>query len=69
MTKTEKKVDLKEEASKEMEALVEQHNALVKEMNDANSRLAEVKQMIVEKQGYMKGLADCETQCETEGDK
>ena len=66
MTKTEKKVDLKEEASKEMEALVEQHNALVKEMNDANSRLAEVKQMIVEKQGYMKGLADCETQCETD---
>lgn len=60
----EKKVDLKQEAQTKMESLVEQHNALVQELQSANERLAEVKQMIVEHQGYMKGLEACEKDCE-----
>tara|TARA_R100000656_G_C3913163_1_gene121306 strand:- start:476 stop:670 length:195 start_codon:yes stop_codon:yes gene_type:complete len=61
MAKTE--VNLQDAAKAEMEALVEQHNQLVQEISDANGRLAEVKQMIIEKQGYMKGLEACEKQC------
>ena len=64
MAKEEVKVDLKEQATKEMEVLVEQHNELVKVLQDSQGRLAEVKQLIVEKQGYMKGLEDCEANCE-----
>ena len=60
----EKKVDLKQEAQTNMESLVEQHNALVQELQSANERLAEVKQMIIEQQGYMKGLEACEKDCE-----
>ncbi len=60
----EKTVDLKQEAQTKMESLVEQHNALVQELQSANERLAEVKQMIVEHQGYMKGLEACEKDCE-----
>jgi len=60
----EKKVDLKQEAQTKMESLVEQHNALVQELQSANERLAEVKQMIVEHQGYMKGLDACKENCE-----
>ena len=52
----EKNVDLKQEAQTKMESMVEQHNALVQELQGANERLAELKQMIVEHQGYMKGL-------------
>jgi prefoldin subunit 5 len=47
-----------------MESLVEQHNALVQELQSANERLAEVKQMIVEHQGYIKGLEACKKDCE-----
>ena len=61
MAKTE--VNLQDAAKAEMEALVEQHNQLVQEISEANGRLAEGKQMIIEKQGYMKGLEDCEKQC------
>jgi len=60
----EKKVDLRQEAQTKMESMVEQHNALVQELQVANERLAEVKQMIVEHQGYMKGLEACEKDCE-----
>ena len=60
----EKTVDLKQEAQTKMESLVEQHNALVQELQSANERLAEVKQMIIEQQGYMKGLEACEKDCE-----
>jgi len=60
----EKTVDLKQEAQTKMESLVEQHNALVQELQSANERLAEVKQMIVEHQGYMRGLEACEKDCE-----
>lgn len=60
----EKKVDLKQEAQSKMETLVEQHNELVKELESANGRLAEIKQMIIEHQGYMKGLEACEKDCE-----
>jgi len=60
----EKTVNLKQEAQTKMESLVEQHNALVQELQSANERLAEVKQMIVEHQGYMKGLEACEKDCE-----
>jgi DNA-directed RNA polymerase specialized sigma54-like protein len=60
----EAKVDLKQEAIDKMETMVEQHNELVKELESANSRLAEVKQMIIEHQGYMKGLEACEESCE-----
>ena len=64
MTKNTEKVNLKEQATKEMEVLVEQHNELVKVLQDSQGRLAEVKQLIVEKQGYMKGLQDCEENCD-----
>ena len=64
MVKKTDTVDLKEQAMKEMEVLVEQHNELVKALQESQGRLAEVKNMIVEKQGYMKGLEDCEANCE-----
>ena len=64
MSKKQQKVDLKGEASTKMETLVEQHNQLVQEIQEANGRLAEVKQMIVEQQGYMKGLEACDDNCE-----
>ena len=60
----EKNVDLKQEAQTKMESMVEQHNALVQELQGANERLAELKQMIVEHQGYMKGLEACKEDCE-----
>jgi len=43
----EAKVDLKQEAMEKMESMVEQHNELVKELESANGRLAEIKQMII----------------------
>jgi hypothetical protein len=64
----EAKVDLKQEAMDKMNTMVEQHNELVKELESANGRLAEIKQMIVEHQGYMKGLEACEESCKP-GDK
>ena len=64
MAKETEKVDLKKQASSEMEVLVEQHNELVKVLQDSQGRLAEVKQLIVEKQGYLKALEDCEANCE-----
>jgi hypothetical protein len=60
----EKTVDLKQEAQTKMESMVEQHNKLVQELQSANERLAEVKQMIIEHQGYVKGLEACEKDCE-----
>jgi len=60
----EKKVDLRQEAETKMETLVEQHNKLVQEIQSANERLAEVKQMVIEHQGYMKGLEACEEDCD-----
>ena len=60
----EAKVDLKQEAQTKMESMVEQHNALVQELQGANERLAEIKQMIIEHQGYMKGREACEESCE-----
>ena len=60
----EKKVDLKKEAATKMETLVEQYNTLVQELQSANERLAEVKQMIIEHQGYIKGIEACEEDCE-----
>ena len=62
----EKKVNLQQEAETKMESLVEQHNKLVNEIQEANGRLAEVKQMIIEHQGYMKGLEACDENCEKE---
>ena len=64
----EAKVDLKQDAMEKMESMIEQHNELVKELESANGRLAEVKQMIVEHQGYIKGLEACEESCKS-GDK
>ena len=60
----EKKVNLQQEAETKMETLVEQHNTLVNEIQEANGRLGEVKQMLVEHQGYMKGLDACDTNCD-----
>jgi prefoldin subunit 5 len=60
----EKKVDLRKEAETKMETLVEQHNELAKDIQEANARLGEIKQMIVEHQGYMKGLEACNENCE-----
>jgi len=58
------KVDLKEQATSQMETMVEQHNGLVTEIQEANGRLTEIKNMIIEHQGYMKGLEACEESCE-----
>ena len=60
----EKKIDLKAVAMQEMETLVEQHNELIKTIQEQQGRLAEVKNMLVEKQGYLKGLEDCDAQCD-----
>ena len=60
----EKTVDLRQEAETKMESLVEQHNTLVQEIQEANGRIGEIKQMIVEHQGYMKGLEACNKDCE-----
>jgi uncharacterized protein involved in exopolysaccharide biosynthesis len=60
--------NLEAEAKSEIEVLVEQHNTLVAELQDANGRLAEVKQSIVDKQGYLRGILECQKQCE-KGDK
>jgi len=60
--------NLEAEAKAEIEILVEQHNTLVAELQDANGRLAEVKQSIVDKQGYLRGILDCKQECE-KGDK
>ena len=57
------KVDLKKEAESKMQTMVEQHNQLATEIQDANGRLSEVKQMIIEHQGYMKGLEACDENC------
>lgn len=57
------KVDLKKEAEDKMQTMVEQHNQLATEIQDANGRLSEVKQMIIEHQGYMKGLEACDKNC------
>ena len=64
MAKNGKEQNLMDQAKEEMTVLVEQHNELVKTVNDAQARLAEVKQMLVEKQGYLKGLEDCNANCE-----
>jgi len=58
------KVDLHKEAESKMESLVEQHNELAGQIQEGNARLAEVKQMIIEHQGYIKGLEACDTNCE-----
>jgi hypothetical protein len=42
------KVDLRKEAEVKMESLVEQHNELAGQIQEANARLGEVKQMIIE---------------------
>lgn len=60
----EKNVDLRQEAETQMETMVEQHNKLVQEIQEAQGRLGEIKQMIVEHQGYMKGLDACKEDCE-----
>jgi len=60
----EKKIDLKAVAMQEMETLVEQHNELIKTIQEQQGRLAEVKNMLVEKQGYLKGLEDCDANCD-----
>ena len=59
-------VNLKQEAQTKMETLVEQHNKLVQEIQEANGRLAEVKQMIIQHQGYMQGLEACDGNCQKE---
>ena len=58
------KVDIKKQANEKMESIVEQHNELVGEIQETQSRLAEVKQLILEHQGYLKGLDACDKQCE-----
>ena len=63
MSKEKKELTLREKSQAEMEMLVEQHNELASQIQEANARLAEVKTMIVEKQGYLKALDDCK-ECE-----
>lgn len=50
----------------EMQKLIESHNQLIQQINDANTQLADLKSAIVEKQGYLKGLEDCDAQCDKE---
>jgi len=63
MSKEKKELTLKEKSQAEMEMLIEQHNELSREIQEANNRLTEVKSMIIEKQGYLKALEDCEKEC------
>jgi len=63
------KVDLKKEADSKMETMVEQHNQLATEIQEANARIGEIKQMIIEHQGYMKGLEACDKQCDEKESK
>ena len=60
MAKEKIEVSLKEAATTEMETLVEQHNTLVNNIQEAQARLAEVKEMLIAKQGYLKALEDVE---------
>ena len=60
----EKKLTLQEQAEQKMQTLVDQHNELVGSVQEINARLAEVKQSILEHQGYMKGLEACEKDCD-----
>tara|TARA_R100000808_G_scaffold20503_1_gene44319 strand:+ start:1778 stop:1984 length:207 start_codon:yes stop_codon:yes gene_type:complete len=55
--------DLKEKAMKELDLLIEQHNDLVKLIQDSQMKLSEVKSMIVGKQGYLQGIDDCDKEC------
>tara|TARA_E500000081_G_scaffold136977_1_gene151282 strand:- start:480 stop:683 length:204 start_codon:yes stop_codon:yes gene_type:complete len=64
MAKEKQELSLMEEASTKMETMVEQHNELVQTIQEQQGRLAEVKQMLVEHQGYMKGLEACDKECE-----
>lgn len=66
MSKKEEKVQLtlREEAQGKMEMMIEQHNELTQSIQEQNNRLAEIRNMIVEHQGYMKGLEACEGSCE-----
>ena len=63
------KVDLKKAAESKMETMVEQHNQLATEIQEANARIGEIKQMIIEHQGYMKGLEACDKQCDEKESK
>ena len=58
------KVDLRKEAEDKMASLVEQHNELAGEIQESNARIGEIKQMIIEHQGYIKGLDACNKDCE-----
>lgn len=60
MAKEKMEISLKEAATTEMETLVEQHNTLVTNIQEAQARLAEVKEMLIAKQGYLKALEDVE---------
>tara|TARA_X000001382_G_scaffold99946_2_gene74485 strand:- start:832 stop:1017 length:186 start_codon:yes stop_codon:yes gene_type:complete len=60
MAKEKMEVSLKEAATTEMETLVEQHNTLVKNIQEGQARLTEVKEMLIAKQGYLKALEDVE---------
>jgi len=64
MAKEKQELSLMEEASAKMETMVEQHNELVQAIQEQQARLGEVKQMLVEHQGYMKGLEACDKECE-----
>ena len=57
-------LSLMEKAEQDMRSMVEQHNELVNQLQELNGRLTEVKQIIVEHQGYMKGLKACDEECE-----
>ena len=60
MAKEKMEISLKEAATTEMETLVEQHNTLVNNIQEAQARLTEVKEMLIAKQGYLKALEDVE---------
>jgi prefoldin subunit 5 len=63
MSKNKDKVNLKDVAMEEMQEFVESHNQLIQQISEANSKLADLKSAIIEKQGYLKGLEDCDEQC------
>tara|TARA_R100000278_G_scaffold3742_1_gene6623 strand:+ start:2730 stop:2930 length:201 start_codon:yes stop_codon:yes gene_type:complete len=63
MAKDKQELTLKEKAQKEMESLVEQHNDLSSSIQEMQNRLGEVRNLLLEKQGYMKALDDCEKDC------
>lgn len=53
-------MELKKEAEKELQSIVDEYNELQNQVQTANVRLGELRLKIQEKQGYLSALQDIE---------